>query len=374
MVQPHGKPADSSITKLRISVLKFRLTPASLLIVPALNKGNMLRGGFGNAFRRLCCIPQCRDPRTCPIAASCPYKLIFEPSPPAGAGRLSKNQDIPRPFIFRPPLLTQTHFEKGEPFEFELVLIGRAFEYLPYFVLSFRELAEAGLGLNRARCTLDRVWSAATGHCFSDASGSPRSEGGGTSPRLLDQGLSNLETLGKSEHSKQPSLDLVYSAEDQLFRSVKGLDSSEWMESRIKQLTAKNGVLTISFLTPTFIRADGLVIREPEFHHIFKRLRDRINALNTFLGDGPLEADFRGLGERSEKIRRVAGRFEWIDRARTSAKTGQRHELSGFVGEATYEGGLQEFLPWLVMGELVHVGKHAPWGNGRLELKEDASV
>jgi hypothetical protein len=50
-----------------------------------------------------------------------------------------------------------THFERSESFECELVLIGRAFEYLPYFVLSFRELAESGLGLNRARCTLDQV-------------------------------------------------------------------------------------------------------------------------------------------------------------------------------------------------------------------------
>lgn len=141
MIQPASKLTDSSIAKLRIGVLRFRLTPVSVLIVPAVNKGNMLRGGFGNAFRRLCCIPQCRDAKTCPIPASCPYKLIFEPSPPADSMRLSKNQDIPRPFVFRPPNSTQTRFERGEAFEFELVLMGHAFDFLPYFVLSFRELA-----------------------------------------------------------------------------------------------------------------------------------------------------------------------------------------------------------------------------------------
>jgi CRISPR-associated endoribonuclease Cas6 len=317
------------------------------------NKGNMLRGAFGNAFRRLCCIPQCRDARSCPLAESCPYKQIFEPSPPPGAERLSKNQDIPRPFIFRPPPTTQTHFERGESFEFELVLIGRALEYIPYFVLAFRELADVGLGLNRGRCTLDGVWSAATCRRFSDAPTGAQYESGDKSP-----------------HSKGSSGALVYSAEDQLFRSVKGIDSSEWIESRIRELQSaihnSQSAIRISFLTPTFIRANGQVIREPEFHHIFKRLRDRINALSTFFGDGPLDVDFRGLGERSEKLRRVAARFEWIDRARTSAKTGQRHELSGFVGEATYEGEIDEFLPWLALGELVHVGKHAPWGNGRL--------
>jgi len=154
---------------LRIGLFRFTLTPAQTLEVPAINKGNMLRGGFGHAFRRLCCIPQCKDGRTCPLADSCPYKAVFEPSPPPGADRLSKNQDIPRPFVFRPPLdvstetavilseakdlrsslrassvgnlATKTRYDPGERFEFDLVLIGRALDFLPYFVLSFRELA-----------------------------------------------------------------------------------------------------------------------------------------------------------------------------------------------------------------------------------------
>jgi hypothetical protein len=301
----------------------------------------MLRGAFGNSFRRLCCIPQCRDAHSCPLAESCPYKQIFEPSPPPGAERLSKNQDIPRPFIFRPPPTTKTHFERGESFEFELVLVGRAFDYIPYFVLAFRELAEGGLGLNRGRCTLDEVEE------FGLLASSP----------VVGQ--------QSSVSDQQPSVTLIYSREDQLFRTVKGIASSEWIESRINQLTTEHGRLTVSFLTPTFIRADGQVIREPEFHHIFKRLRDRINALSTFFGDGPLDVDFRALGERSEMIRKVGGRFEWLDRARTSTKTGHRHELSGFVGTATFEGEFDELLPWLVLGELVHVGKHTAWGNGR---------
>lgn len=340
---PLAQRADPLRPNLRIALLRFRITPKILLIVPAMNKGNMLRGGFGHAFRRLCCMPQCRDAKTCPVAASCPYKLIFEPSPPPDAERLSKNQDIPRPFIFRPPPTTQTHFEPGQSFEFELVLIGQALEYIPYFVLAFRELAEGGLGLNRSRCTLDSV-----------------EELGLSSPAVGDS-----SAVANPRSKVAP----VYSSEDQLFRTVKGIDSSEWIESRINQLTADHGPLTISFLTPTFIRTDGRVIREPEFHHIFKRLRDRINALSTFFGEAALDVDFRGLGERSEKIKRVAGRFEWIDRARTSTKTGQRHELSGFVGGATYEGELDEFLPWLVMGELMHVGRFTAWGHGRFEIR-----
>lgn len=111
------------------------------------------------------------------------------------------------------------------------------------------------------------------------------------------------------------------------------------------------------------------MIRRPEFHHVFKRLRDRINALCTFFGEGPLDCDFRGLGERSEKIRAVSVRTDWVERFRTSSRTHQRHELSGFVGEATYEGELGEFLPWLALGEFLHLGKHTAWGDGCINLK-----
>jgi CRISPR/Cas system endoribonuclease Cas6 (RAMP superfamily) len=319
-------------------------------VVPAINKGNMLRGGFGHAFRRLCCIPQCKDTKACPLAATCPYKAVFEPSPPPGSERLSKNQDIPRPFVFRAPQTPQTRFEQGQTFEFNLVLIGRGLDYLPYFVLSFRELAAEGLGLNRARCTLERV------------------EQDGVS--------SNGAAPASPERSRGSYCEAkpIYSAEDQVLRATETINSHDWIRARLRELPNANGSgptqrITIRFLTPTFLRADGEIIRRPEFHHVLKRLRDRVNALSTFFGDGPLDLDFRGLGERAEKVRTISTQIEWVEQYRTSSKTRQRHELSGFVGEATYEGELSEFLPWLALGELLHVGKHTAWGNGWISVR-----
>jgi hypothetical protein len=362
--------------RLPIGLFRFRIVPLEPLLVPVVNKGNMLRGGFGHAFRRMCCIPLCRDTHTCPLAASCPYKAVFEPSPPAGAESLSKNQDIPRPFVFRAPQTLQTRFEKGEKFEFDVVLIGRALRFLPYFVLSFRELAAEGLGLNRAKCDLERV-----------------------------------EQLNHSAHvaSTTDRGALVYSAEDQLFRRTEPITAEDWIKNRlnnvaietqddgypllIRQRRKQNasevsgGVavgteatpvipvaavmetiavhrIALRFLTPTLLRADAEVIRHPDFHHVFKRLRDRVNTLSTFFGDGPLQVDFYALGKRAEAVRTSASNVHWTERFRTSSKTRQRHELSGFVGEVVYEGNLDEFLPWLAIGELLHVGRHTAWGNG----------
>jgi CRISPR/Cas system endoribonuclease Cas6 (RAMP superfamily) len=334
-------PDDLVAPNLRIGLFRFTIAPVQPLEVPAINKGNMLRGGFGHAFRRLCCIPQCKDTKTCPLATSCPYKAVFEPSPPPGADRLSKNQDIPRPFVFRAPHTQQTRFEPGQRFEFDLVLIGRALDFVPYFVLSFRELAAEGLGLNRAICKLERVEQI---KAFSNGAG-----------------LHDCET------------EVIYISEDPLCRAAEVLRAEDWIRSRLCNVSAHEGDaavqrLRIRFLTPTFLRADGEVIHRPDFHHLFKRLRDRINALSTFFGGGPLDVDFPELGRRAEEVRTVACDMKWVERFRTSSKTRQRHELSGFVGEATYEGYLTEFLPWLVLAELVHVGKHTAWGNGWYHL------
>jgi CRISPR-associated endoribonuclease Cas6 len=326
---------------LPVGLFRFTIAPLAPLFVPAVNKGNMLRGGFGQVFRRLCRVPQCKEAKNCPLAGTCPYKTIFEPSPPVGSDRLSKYQDIPRPFVFRAPQTQKTRFGEGERFEFDLVLIGRALECLPYFVLAFRELAAEGIGLNRAKCKLERV-------------------------EAIEPVLNDMQKSECASH-------VIYSADDQLLRSNGNCTLKSWFANRFQAFSNANGNgaasrINMQFLTPTFLRAEGDVVRTPEFHHVFKRLRDRINALSTFFGNGPLDVDFRGLGERSEKVRTLASHFEWVERARTSSKTGQRHELSGFIGEATYEGDLAEFLPWLTLGELVHVGKHTAWGNGHFRL------
>lgn len=41
----------------------------------------------------------------------------------------------------------------------------------------------------------------------------------------------------------------------------------------------------------------------------------------------------------------------------------------GFVGRVVYEGPLAEFLPLLLLGELIHVGKGTVFGQGKFALR-----
>jgi hypothetical protein len=126
--------------------------------------------------------------------------------------------------------------------------------------------------------------------------------------------------------------------------------------------------VTVRFLTPTHLVSQGKAVRAPDFDHLFKRVRDRINALATFYGAGQIDADFAGLGAASERILTVRRATQWESQVRISLRTGQRHELSGFTGECEFAGDLAPFREWLILGQQCHVGKHAVWGNGQYLL------
>ena len=334
----------------RFPVLRLRLTVSahSMLKLPRLNKGNTLRGAFGGEFRRLVCVPECREARLCPLDAvkvadgeahPCPYRDIFEPAPPKWAGRLSKNQDAPRPFIFRPPLAEQTTWQPGESFDFELLLFGRATGALPWFVLAFRSVLERGFGLNRACCALSRVMAL-------------RAAGGES---------------------------LVYPADEAILRGTHTDTMADWVAEFMARMpeAARVGVIRISFLTPTLLKSENEIVVEPEFHQLFKRVRDRINALSSFYGPGPIEADFAGLGKLAERVRTVSRKVEWEERFRTSSKTGQRHGLMGVEGvlQINFESLQSSVLfPWIAAGEIVHVGRFAVWGFGQLMVSPDGSL
>ena len=56
----------------------------------------------------------------------CPYTAVFQPFVPEGSEKISRNRDIPRPFVIKPPLETKETYLPGERLSFDLVLVGRS--------------------------------------------------------------------------------------------------------------------------------------------------------------------------------------------------------------------------------------------------------
>jgi hypothetical protein len=71
---------DVSHPTSRFAFPRLRMVTQQELKLPAIKKCNRPRGAFGTAFRRLVCIPKCREERLCPLAGTCSYRIIFEPA------------------------------------------------------------------------------------------------------------------------------------------------------------------------------------------------------------------------------------------------------------------------------------------------------
>jgi hypothetical protein len=126
--------------------------------------------------------------------------------------------------------------------------------------------------------------------------------------------------------------------------------------------------LTVCFLTPTRIIEQGGLLRRPVFRPLMQRLHGRLRALTSEYTSTPCDFDFRELLDQAEAVRVVEDHTRWVDLDSYSTRQKRSTPRGGFVGSATFAGELEPFLPWLVWGEVVHVGKDAVKGNGLYRL------
>lgn len=314
------------IEKLFFSLYRFTFEPLSTIRFPIRWKGNVLRGAFGTSLRRLVCLNRGQETcETCKIRERCAYSLIFNPLEP---GHIKRLKNLPRGFIIKPPLDDQTEYTSFSPLRFEMVLVGDRIFALPYVIVPFKGLGDFGIGVNRGKFSLGGI------EVFKD---------GGFDPIY------------------NPMTNVVSDFE----RRISG-------EELIKEASKfKGDRITLQFLTPTRIRFNptgekggSRIVRDPEFHHLVRRLRDRINALIISYCGGQLETDYSGIAERALKVKKVRSDLRWFELKRKSRTQGTFHDQSGFVGEITFQGDLKEFLPLLLAGEYLHVGEDAVFGNG----------
>lgn len=249
-------------------------------------------------------------------ATAAAYARLFEPRTAPGAAGPSGLADRPRPFVFRAAHLDARTIPPGGEFHFDAHIFDVHDPALPVFRAAFSAVAEAGIGRRRGRALLERI-------------------------EQLD-----LDGRGYNvaDHPLPPcriALDPETSIVDHA---------------------------CLRFLTPTELKGGGDVASEPEFPILFARLRDRLSTLRALYGAGPLQIDFRGMGERAAAVRLMRCSLAWERVERRSGRTGQVHPIGGFTGEAEYQGPLAEFLPWLRAARWVGVGRQTVWGKGDVRL------
>lgn len=311
---------------LRFASYRIRLQAQEPLRLPAW-KGSALRGAFGHVFRRLGCVGGRMCP-PCQVPDRCPYHYVFETAPPPDAQALRKLSDIPRPFVLEPPEDALEVYEPGAWLALGLVLIGRGIEFLPHFIVTFRELGEQGLGFRRGRL-----------------------------------GALEVEAL----NGAGPPVS-IYSERDRLVRNHDCTVAIEKILDQSRHLSPQR--LTLRFHTPTTLRREGRIVDRPEMGTLVRNLIHRITALSYFHcgAKWPPDAEIPALIHAGEQVRLAHSAVRWVDWDRYSSRQQTTMKFGGIVGEAGYEGALARVLPLLLVGEAVHVGRHCVFGNGRYEV------
>lgn len=267
---------------------------------------------------------ECSD---CLLRHQCVYSYIFETPLPPDSEIMRKYPQVPHPFVLIPPLEADRSYKKGGEIDFGLTLIGKAIDYLPYFIFTFEELGKIGIGKDKGKFSLIEVYSLG----------------------------SNGEEKLIFEHNHRQLLNLF--------------DTSFPFKDKSNDSTAKQ--IKIVFLTPVRIKYAGTFGNELEFHILIRSLLRRISTLAYFhCGERQPAIEFKKSIEKAKKVKIERSNLRWYEWERYSSKQNTKMSMGGFIGDVTYKGDFDEFVPWLKAGELVHVGKGTSFGLGKYQLVE----
>src|SRR5215213_3445615 len=338
--------------------------------------GSTLRGAFGHALKDAVCVMPHRNCERCMVVDRCAYPYIFETPPPQNISILRGQQRVPHPFILTPPIpnlresspsqkpgempepartvhlndgravrLVQSqnlsgpsmrrNLKRGDQVAFELSLLGRATEYMPYVVYAVSEMARHGLGADRGRFELDEV-------ALVDEHGASRRIFSGETQRITvpNQATKNLSDL--------------------IGRRLEQLAESDYFRA---------DMIGMSFVTPARIRVEGDLQVGLSFDLLVRNLLRRVSLLAAVHGRAPLDLDYRGLIELAGSVKTHSSSLRWWDWERYSNRQRTKMNLGGFVGEIFYEGeAVRELLPLLAAGEILHIGGGTSFGLGKYHI------
>ena len=297
---------------------RFSLKVTTLTVLPPY-KGSVFRGAFGNAFRRMVCAAPKEDCPTCLLRSQCLYVALFEPPPPPGCPDADKFSHAPPPYVLNPPLTNRQAFHPEETLDFELVLMGRAIEALPYFIYTFMEVGKKGLGREKGKYALIGVDLVRNG----------------TPTQIFDAHTQTLTAYpAKTDTFAHPEDD-------------------------------RANALCLHVLTPLRLKEKGDLVTRLTFPLFFERLAQRLTMLAAFYGSNGHQPDLSPLVAKGKEIQVTSDTLYWYDWERYSGRQKSAMKLGGLRGRIRFAGELGPFMPYVRLGEQVNVGQGTSFGLGR---------
>lgn len=307
------------------------------------HKGSAIRGALFHALRGpnrpsqdgytgFCTNKTAPNCWTCPLHVACPVSQLVatldtQPDPNAAHGR-----EAPRPYIIRPPIGTQTTYQPGDPFNFTLGICADALKLFPYVVMALERLSHDGLGKRVPENNYQR----------------------GT---LQIQTITAIHPL---THQQQPIRD-----QNQTNIHLPDLPATHADVLQHTTHLPTSGPLTLHFKTPTRLISRKKLLKELHFPPLLLRLITRLEQLSHQFSDTPLQLDVPALLQQAENVQLIHQDTHWEELESYSTRRQKRMHIGGLLGTATYTApDWQPFLPWLIWGTLIGIGKNTVKGDG----------
>ncbi len=293
--------------------LKFQIILMENTILPK-DKVSALRGGMGEMLLRQNCIRN-RECKSCKYKRPCiVYKILYTQMKKKPAfmqgddsiGYLIECENY------------QERFKVGDGFFFYLILFGDNIVYFGQYFQMFYQLGMEGIGKYAAKYMISSIKNMRGASIFED------------------------NKIVMSNYCPETIYDYVL--------------------RRMKELEKRENKNELVFYTPVSLKYKGEYIQRLQTEAIFKALFRRVMMLDYFIEVyiEPVELEsYPEIIEQNTYMRIVK---------RYSSTQDSRVYLRGMEGRVVFDAISEEYLPYVLAGELLHIGKNTSFGFGRYRL------
>lgn len=290
---------------------------------------NSLRRDFIPLFKQITCKANNGPCDDCQLGQDCPYFVVFESANLPLDPKNKRFQTPPKPFIFEPSLTQKTYFSRDEEFTLDLILIGEAISYFPYFIAALHALGKDGIGFSGGRFFIKNVV-----------------------PFDL---FENYVSGNYIWNPDSPTSDDATFSLGELYEKYRG----EYKE--IKEIQ-------VNLVTPLRMKRLGTEDWHLHFRGVLRNVLTRVaNLAYRYCGYEDF-MEFPEILYKSGVVRTISEKFHQEDKKSSFT---QRVDVrkTGSLGNIVYRGNITEFWGIVRLAELLHLGKNTSFGFGRIVVE-----
>jgi hypothetical protein len=226
----------------------------------------------------------------------------------------------PNPYVFEAPIQIRQTLSVGESLSFSLTLFGLACGYVPEILFTIEQMLIGNIMNNERAFKLDAAANYFTGE-----------------PLYADGAA-----CGNIGSAARP------------WRWTDAVDPDK-PASRIH----------IRFIEPASIKENGRPAGDISFLLLLRANLNRIKLLTSVYGGTFKGIDQDSLEECASSVKTAGSSLRDASFTAFSRTKMQKKIYHGMVGDIEYEGGLTQFLPYINIGAVLHVGRNTVLGMGQ---------